>query len=409
MDTLRTRAREILAQVELQAAQDGELQNSKKPRNSRNRTKESKQTGSSTFSVLFKLYEEANEGLDQWAIVYLLKNGGKLPDQPEDAQKFAKRRRKTEIRAERLLSTLQRTRLPKGRDLSWQNWLQALADSTSRVPKDENEAADWQARLLTEAAILPFPVNYETNEDLHWLLNDKGRLCVSFNGLSEHTFEIYCDRRQLHWFKRFLEDQQTKKANKDQHSTSLFTLRSGRIAWREGKGEGEPWEIHRLILSCAVETDTWTREGTEQIRQQKASECAKVIASTKAKDNLSKNQEAFIRRREKMLTLLDNPFPRPSRPLYQGQPSILASVSYGIDRPATLAIVDVQTGKAIISLFCHFKQRIFSIERDVSIANWRCLLLVKLNPPSALSMSTANSMRDYFQKCEALKPSSWCN
>lgn len=48
-----------------------------------------------------------------------------------------------------------------------------------------------------------------------------------------------------------------------------------------------------------------------------------------------------------MLALLDNPFPRPSHSLYQGQRSIMAGISYGLDKPATLAIVNVQTGKAI--------------------------------------------------------------
>jgi IS605 OrfB family transposase len=44
---------------------------------------------------------------------------------------------------------------------------------------------------------------------------------------------------------------------------------------------------------------------------------------------------------------MNNPFPRPSHPLYQGRPEILASVSYGLDRPATLAIVDITKEKAI--------------------------------------------------------------
>jgi len=58
--------------------------------------------------------------------------------------------------------------------------------------------------------------------------------------LSEHSFQVYCDSRQLHWFKRFLEDQQIKKNSKTQHSSSLFTLRSGRIAWQEEEGKGDP-------------------------------------------------------------------------------------------------------------------------------------------------------------------------
>ncbi|PSB68249.1 hypothetical protein C7B61_01900 [filamentous cyanobacterium CCP1] len=281
------------------------------------------------------------------AIAYLLKNGGKLPDKPEDLKKFVKRRRKAEIRVERLTSTLKRMRLPSGRDLTDQAWVKTLATAAFDVPENEEEAALWQAVLLSETRKLPFPITYETNGDLTWFLNDNGRLCVTFNGLSEHPFEIYCDQRQLHWFKRFLEDQEVKKASKNQHSSGAFTLRSARIAWQAGKEQGDPWKVHHLVLFCTVETRFWTAEGTQQICEEKAAEYAKVIAGTKAKGNLNKNQEKFIRSREKTIARMQNPFPRPSRPLYQGQPTILAGVSYGLDRPATLAIVDITTGKAI--------------------------------------------------------------
>jgi hypothetical protein len=95
---------------------------------------------------------------------------------------------------------------------------------------------------------VPFPVAYETNEDMTWLKNQFGRICVKFNGFSEHTFQIYCDFRQLHWFQRFLEDQETKRSSKNQHSSALFTLGTGRIAWQEGEGNGEPWNVHHVIL-----------------------------------------------------------------------------------------------------------------------------------------------------------------
>ncbi len=116
--------------------------------------------------------------------------------------------------------------------------------------------------------------------------NQKGRLCVEFNGLSEYTFEVYCDKRQLHWFQRFLEDQQIKRDSKNQHSSSLFTLRSGRIAWQEQEGKGDPWNVHRLTLYCSIDTRLWTQEGTEQVREEKASEIAKTLAAMKEKGNL---------------------------------------------------------------------------------------------------------------------------
>ncbi|PSB24019.1 type V CRISPR-associated protein Cas12k [Stenomitos frigidus] len=346
LDALKVQAEAILAQIQSQTLLNGQSK-PKKSRNQKQPTQTLEPKKNNIPNELFKLYDSVDDVLTRCAIAYLLKNGSKIPDKPEDAKKFAKRRRKTEIRLERLMHTLQRTRLPKGRDLSWHNWLKALEQSAKCVPQDETEAADWQASLLTEAAILPFPVNYETNEDLRWFLNEKGRLCVSFNGLGEHTFEVYCDQRQLHWFKRFLEDQEAKKASKGQLSSSLFTLRSGRLAWQAGKHQGDPWNVHRLSLACVVETRLWTTEGTDQVRQEKAATYTKVIAGTKAKGKLNAKQEAFIQKREKTLALLNHAYPRPSHPLYQGQPSLLAGISYGLDKPATLAIVNIQTGKAI--------------------------------------------------------------
>jgi hypothetical protein len=346
LEALKAQAEAILAQMQSQALPSSQSK-PKKSRNQKQLTQTLEPKKDNIPHELFRLHDAVDDVLTRCAIAYLLKNGSKVPEKPEDAKKFANRRRKTEIRLERLMHTLQRTRLPKGRALSWHNWLEALEQSAKCVPQDETEAADWQASLLTEAAILPFPVNYETNEDLRWFLSQKGRLCVSFSGLGEHTFEVYCDQRQLHWFKRFLEDQQAKKASQNQLSTSLFTLRAGRLAWHAGKNQGDPWNVHRLSLACAVETRLWTTEGTDQVRQEKASTYAKVIAGTKAKGNLNEKQEAFIQKREKTLALLNHAYPRPSRPLYQGQPSLLAGISYGLDKPATLAIVDLQTGKAI--------------------------------------------------------------
>jgi hypothetical protein len=135
---------------------------------------------------------------------------------------------------------------------------------------------------------------YEANEDLTWSKNDKGRLCVHFNALGEHEFEIYCDQRQLKWLERFYEDQETKRASKDKHSSALFYLRSGRIGWQEGKGKGEPWNIHRLNLFCTIDTRLWTAEGTEQVRQEKATEIAQTLTNMERKGDLNDKQQAFI-------------------------------------------------------------------------------------------------------------------
>ncbi|MDJ0678694.1 MAG: type V CRISPR-associated protein Cas12k [Xenococcaceae cyanobacterium MO_167.B52] len=208
-----------------------------------------------TSSQLFNLYDSTQDIFNQYAIAYLLKNGCRIPKKPENAKKFTNRRRKAEIKVNRLIKKLN-GKAPQGRDLTGQKWLDMLLTATTKVPKDEAEAKSWQDALLTKAKSVPYPIAYESNEDITWIKNDRGRLCVKFNGLGEFTFEIYCNKRQLTIFQRFYEDQQIKKASKNNHSSALFTLRSARIAWQEGKGKDKdkPWNINRLILFCTFDT-----------------------------------------------------------------------------------------------------------------------------------------------------------
>lgn len=301
----------------------------------------------SVSTRLWKAHNDADDSLTRCVICYLLKNGSKVPKNlEEDLEKFGLRRRKVEIKIERLKRQLE-GRIPKGRDLTGENWLETLAIASTTASQDESEAKFWQDKLLTESKPIPFPVAYETNEDLTWRKNEKGRLCVQFNGLSTHTFQIYCDQRQLKWFQRFYEDQEIKKASKNEYSSGLFTLRSGRIAWQAGTDKGEPWNIHHLILYCTVDTHLWTAEGTEQVCQEKAKDIAKTLTNMNEKGDLNDKQQAFIRRKQSTLARLNNPFPRPSKPLYQARTHILVGVALGLDKPATAAVVDGTTGKAI--------------------------------------------------------------
>lgn len=298
------------------------------------------------FNRLFEAYENEEDGLNRAALVYLLKNRGKVPKTAEDARKFALYRRKIEIKISRLQQQID-ARLPQGRDLTYDRWLETLAIAATTNPKDEPEAKYCQDVLLTKPQTTPFPINYETNEDLKWSKNGKGRLCVTFNGLSELNFQIYCDRRQLKWFQRFYEDQETKKASRHKHSSALFTLRSGRILWQEGTGQGEPWNIHKLTLQCTLESRLWTQEGTEQVRQEKAGEIANILTLMQEKGELNQNQQAFIKRKQTTLERLANSYSRPSKPLYQPRSNIILGVSMGLNQPATVAIVDVLTGNAL--------------------------------------------------------------
>lgn len=331
LETLRHQACEILASLQ--------------PSTSKRKKKSKKQKNSSRKS-LFDAYDSAEDSLTRSAIAYLLKNNCKLSEEEEDAEKFTQRRRKAEIKIERLTRQIESS-LPKGRDLTGERWLETLITAANTVPKDKEEFKSWQNILLTKPKSIPFPISYETNEDLTWSKNEKGRLCVKFSGLGDYTFQIYCDQRQLKWFQRFYEDQETKRASKNQHSSSLFTLRSARILWQEGTAKGQPWQINYLTLQCTVDTRLWTAEGTEQVKQEKSDEITKILTNMEEKGDLSQTQEAFIKRKRTTLDRLNNSYPRPSKLLYQGQSHLLLGVAFGLEKPATIAIVDGRTGKAI--------------------------------------------------------------
>lgn len=133
---------------------------------------------------------------------------------------------------------------------------------------------------------------------MSWFKDELGRIFVRFNGSSNHTFEVYCDRRQFHWFERFVEDQEMKRNSQNRHSSGLFTLRSGQLVWHECQGKGEPWNVHRLILHCSVDTSLWTAEGTKQIAQTKTDICDRILATMREKEQVSDSQKAFIKRKQ---------------------------------------------------------------------------------------------------------------
>ncbi len=338
LDILRHRGKEILTDIEAGIETKRRANGQKIPKKS---------------SLLFNLWDETEDEdiLTRSAICYLLKNGSKLPkpDKPENSKKFAQRRRKVAIKIERLKNQIEGSR-PHGRDLTGEQWLETLITAVTTVPQDNQEARAWQDILLAKPKSLPFPINYETNEDLKWHKNDKGRLCVRFNGLSQHIFQIYCDRRQLHWFQRFLEDQETKKEGKHKHSSGLFTLRSAKLAWKEGKKKntGKSWSDNRLVLYCTVDTRFWSVEGTQVASQEKEAKLLKTIDNMKEKGELTANQQAFVARKQATLVKLHNSFSRPSRTVYQSKENITLSVTIGLDKQATVAIVDSNAGKKII-------------------------------------------------------------
>jgi hypothetical protein len=345
LDGIRAKATEVLTQIATPSDLDHNQPTENKKGKKSKKGKADKAHGK-LFSLLFDAYENTTDPLKRCSLAYLLKNDCQVSELEEDPEKFATRRRAKEIEIERLKEQL-KSRLPKGRDLTGEKWLEALETATHNVPKNEDEAKAWQAALLRETSSVPFPVAYETNEDLTWFKNDQGRICVRFSGLSEHTFEVWCDQRQLHLFQRFLEDQQTKRDSKDQHSSSLFTLRAGRICWQERQGKGLMWNRHRLILFCSIDTRLLTAQGTQQVKSEKAAKIAKILTSTRDLGELDDKQQAFVKRQQSTLDRINTPFPRPSKPLYQGQPSILIGVSLGLEKPVTVAVMDAKEGRVL--------------------------------------------------------------
>lgn len=353
LEQLRNQASLVLQQFSPEPSPKDDLQTNNKQT----------ETGKSLFDTLFDVYGNSEEVLTRCAICYLLKNSCKIPRKTENLKKFSKRKHKLEVEIQRLTQSLE-GKSPQGRDLKDTKWLETLLLATESIPQDETEAKSWQDSLLTKPSSIPFPVSYESNGDMTWFKNQKGRICVKFNGISEHTFEIYCDSRQLHWFERFLSDQETKKNSKNQHSSALFTLRSSRIGWHEQEINNKkncrrtptanPWDICHLTLYCTVDTRLWTAEGTALVAAEKAEEIAKIITRTKEKGDLNEKQLAHLKRKNSTLGRINNPYPRPSKPLYQANPHILVGVSLGLKKPATIAVVDVIAKKALT--YCSVKQ-----------------------------------------------------
>ncbi|HYX16203.1 MAG TPA: hypothetical protein VE944_17900, partial [Nostoc sp.] len=83
-------------------------------------------------------------------------------------------------------------------------------------------------------------------------------------------------------------------------------------------------------------------------REEKAEEIAKILTKIKAKDDLNDKQLAYIKRKNSTLARINNPFPRPNKPLYKGRSHILVGVSFGLEKPTTVAVVDGSTGKVLI-------------------------------------------------------------
>lgn len=97
-----------------------------------------------------------------------------------------------------------------------------------------------------------------------------------------------------------------------------------------------------------METRFWSAEETQIAKKEKEDKFIQTIERMKEKVELSPTQQAFVSRCQTALAKLQNSYvPRPSRQLYQGKPNIILGIAMGLDKPATVAVVDLNTGKVI--------------------------------------------------------------
>lgn len=307
----------------------------------------------SLMARLFAAYDTVDDGLSRCAIAYLIKNGCKVPANEEDPEKFTHRLHRKQKEREQLEAQLQ-ARLPKGRDLTGEAFLETLAIATQQVPESVSQKIEWQAKLLTRHASLPYPIIYGSSTDIRWGKTAKGRITVSFNGMDkylkaadpgikewfktqkEYPFRLYCDQRQLPVFQRFLTDWQAYQANKDDYPAGLLTLSSAMLAWSEGEGNGDPWNVNHLALHCSFDIRLMTAEGTLAVQQEKVAKVLKNLTQAKPDP-----------RNHSTLHRLQHLPERPSKMPYQGHAEILVGLSVGLAHPITAAVVNGRTGEVL--------------------------------------------------------------
>jgi hypothetical protein len=125
---------------------------------------------------LYQAYDETEEALSRSAIAYLLRNRCQIPSETEEnVKEFLKYRYKIKNQIKSLTQQLE-NRLPKGRDLTGERFLNTLEEATKNDPVDNAEFSRWQSQLLERANLVPFPIILESNMDLMWFSTEQGKI-----------------------------------------------------------------------------------------------------------------------------------------------------------------------------------------------------------------------------------------
>ncbi|MBX9259388.1 hypothetical protein H1Q63_36645 [Desmonostoc muscorum CCALA 125] len=371
LQTIRSKAQELLTQPEKflkqltindEDVKPTESARKRVSRNSNNKITNVKQREDSSFpnnvdrnnleiltTVLYKIHKQTQDILTRCAVAYLIKNHNKISKLEEDVQNLKKRRNEKKVEIKRLENQIQDNRLPSGRDITGERYSEAFDNLMNQVPKDNKEWEDWIANLSRKISHLPYPIDYLYG-DLIWYRNDESNIVVYFNGWSEYHFKICCNKRQRHFFERFLEDYKAFKGSEkgeEKLSGSLITLRSVQLLWQQGEGKGEPWKVHKLALHCTYDARLWTAEGTEEVRKQKTDKAQKRVSKAEENEKLDNIQQTQLNKDKSSLSRLNNSFNRPGKLIYQGQSNIIVGISFDLVELATVAIVDINTKKVL--------------------------------------------------------------
>lgn len=368
LQTIRDKAQEILAQPEeilkqiiaineISKQTNSNQKAGKRKNNKSSNTKQKlnivvqeKDNNSETLTnILYEIHKKTQDVLTRCAVAHLIKNHNKVSALEEDIEKVKERRTEKEVEIKRLEKQIQDNRLPNGRDITGTTYIEAFNNLIKQVPKNHEECAIWIANLSKKISPLPYPVNYLYG-DLSWYKNDEEQIFLYFNGWAKYHFQICCNKRQRHFFERFLEDYTAFKASEkseEKLSGSLVTLRSAQLLWQQGEGKGEPWKIHKLALHCTYDARLWTAEGTEEVLKEKTDKAQKKVSKAEKNENLDKNQQTQINKNKSSLSRLNNSFNRPSNPVYQEQTNIIVGISFHPVELVTVAIVDINTLKVL--------------------------------------------------------------
>ncbi|MDZ8091102.1 MAG: type V CRISPR-associated protein Cas12k [Nostoc sp. DedQUE05] len=369
LETIRSKAQEVLTQPEKFLKQltinDEDVKPTKSARkrvnrNSNNKITTVKQSEDSSYlnnvdkgsletltNILYRIHKQTQDILTRCAVAYLIKNHNKISDLEEDIQKLKKRRNDKKFEIKRLEKQIQGNRLPSGRDITGERYSEAFDNLMNQVPKDNKEWEDWIANLSRKISHLPYPIDYLYG-DPTWYKNNSGDIIIYFNGWSEYHFKICCNKRQRHFFERFLEDYKAFKESEkgeEKLSGSLITLRSAQLLWQQGEGKGEPWKVHKLALHCTYDARLWTAEGTEEVRKEKTDKAQKRVSKAEENEKLDNIQQ--LNKDKSSLSRLNNSFNRPGKLIYQGQSNIIVGISFHPIELATVAIVDINTKKVL--------------------------------------------------------------